>query len=186
MKTRKTISMSVILSLLILLSLSGCAASEKSVDVDELNLANGTNGAERITMEDQEAAQIQEFLRRTGVSEEEYYQALEDEKKKITLVLNNEANTADINALVAYLNGLSEVNSIDFTSKEQALEQWRSKAGEVFADQLEVGVLPGIIEIFLYDSADVPRISELLLSQESYLAINATPDNPADSIKTYL
>jgi hypothetical protein len=162
----------------------GCAGVQGFQKDNQSKTIDNTTESEE-TMGEEES-KIAEFGQSIGVSEEEYYQELDELSKRITLVLDNDASTTNIVALVECLENMSEVYKVEFTSKEQALDLYRSKVGSEQTATLELGVLPGIIEISLYDSADVPRISELLLSQESYLAINATPDNPADSIKTYL
>ena len=74
--------------------------------------------------------------------------------------------------------------SVGFTTKDQALEKFRSTSSSDIIDTLDgQNPLPASIDIELSDPQLVEQVASSLLSNATYQKISEDPSNPADSVK---
>lgn len=87
-----------------------------------------------------------------------------ESKPQVTAFFNNEASQEDINSLQNQLSQRSEIASIKFVSKEQALEIYKeqNKDDPLLLDLVTAEVLPASFEISAVKIEDLAGISETL------------------------
>jgi cell division transport system permease protein len=91
-----------------------------------------------------------------------------EERVEVRAFLSDSADIENVAAAMKDIGSFPEVLSVDYVSKEAALERARKEMGE-FADVFEAGVLPASIEVHLRPGMRSP----------------ATVKSVADKIKTY-
>jgi cell division transport system permease protein len=87
-----------------------------------------------------------------------------ESKPQVTAFFNNEASQEEINSLQNQLSQRSEIASIKFVSKEQALEIYKeqNKDDPLLLDLVTAEVLPASFEISAVNIEDLAGISETL------------------------
>ncbi|RNL44787.1 permease-like cell division protein FtsX [Paraeggerthella hongkongensis] len=102
----------------------------------------------------------------------------------ITAYVADDAPEADVQSVSSYVKGLEGVASVGFTTKDQALEKFRSTSSSDIIDTLDgQNPLPASIDIELSDPQLVEQVASSLLSNATYQKISEDPSNPADSVK---
>ena len=101
----------------------------------------------------------------------------------ITAYIDDNAKQADIDAMETYIQGLDGVASVSFTTKEQALEDFRNMSSNAdIVDELGGNPLPASINIELSDPQKVQAVADDIEASDLFKRI-ADEDNPADSLK---
>ena len=101
----------------------------------------------------------------------------------ITAYVDDDAKESDINAMEDYIKGLPGVSSVTFTTKEQALEDFRNMSSNAdIVDELGGNPLPASINIELSDPQLVQQVANDIQSSDLFKKI-ADEDDPADSLK---
>ena len=101
----------------------------------------------------------------------------------ITAYVDDDAQEADITAMEDYIKGLNGVSSVSFTTKEQALEDFRNMSSNAdIVDELGGNPLPASINIELSDPQLVQQVANEIQSSDLFSKI-ADEDDPADSLK---
>lgn len=111
-----------------------------------------------------------------------------DVEAKVTLqiLIRQDSEQADIDALTQTLQANPEVKSVGFTTKEQALENFKGTLGSneaLIAGLEESNPLPPSIDVELHDPKQVTVLADQVLSNPTFLKIADVPDNPASSLK---
>ena len=103
----------------------------------------------------------------------------------ITAYVSDDAEDASIEAVMATIEAWDEVESVDFTTKDEALESFQESMGSSdIIDQLDgQNPLPASIDIELSDPELVETVAERLASDTSFQEICDNPDDPSDSVK---
>ncbi len=103
----------------------------------------------------------------------------------ITAYVSDDAEDASIEAVMATIEAWDEVESVDFTTKDEALESFQESMGSSdIIDQLDgQNPLPASIDIELSDPELVETVAERLASDTSFQDICDNPDDPSDSVK---
>ena len=101
----------------------------------------------------------------------------------ITAYVSDDAKQTDINAMEDYIKGLDGVANVSFTTKEQALEDFRNMSSNAeIVDELGGNPLPASINIELSDPQMVQSVADQIETSDLFKKI-ADEDNPADSLK---
>ena len=101
----------------------------------------------------------------------------------ITAYVSDDAKQTDINAMEDYIKGLDGVANVSFTTKEQALEDFRNMSSNAeIVDELGGNPLPASINIELSDPQMVQSVADQIETSGLFKKI-ADEDNPADSLK---
>lgn len=101
----------------------------------------------------------------------------------ITAYVSDDAKQADISAMQDYITGLSGVSSVGFTTKDQALEDFRNMSSNAdIVDELGGNPLPASINIELSDPQLVQQVADEIERSELFAKI-ADEDDPAKSLK---
>lgn len=104
----------------------------------------------------------------------------------ITAYVSDEAEQSDIDALMSAIQGMEGVASVSFTTKEQALEDFRNSmtANPDILDQLDgTNPLPASVDVELSDPQMVDQVAAQIEQNGTFRAICDEPDDPADSLK---
>ncbi len=101
----------------------------------------------------------------------------------ITAYIDDNAKQSDIDAMESYIEGLDGVASVTFTTKEQALENFRNmSSNSEIVDELGGNPLPASINIELSDPQKVQAVADDIEASDLFKKIADEP-NPADSLK---
>ena len=101
----------------------------------------------------------------------------------ITAYISDDAKEADITELQNFIKGLDGVSSVSFTTKEQALEEFRNMSSNAdIVDELGGNPLPASVNIELSDPQLVQDVAGQIEKNETFIKI-ADEKNPADSLK---
>ncbi len=103
----------------------------------------------------------------------------------ITAYVSDEASQEDIQAVMATISNMEDVDTVSFTTKEQALENFSNSmtSNPEIIEQLDgTNPLPASIDVELTDPQSVQAIAQSIEAPE-YVAISEDPSNPGDSIK---
>ena len=101
----------------------------------------------------------------------------------ITAYVSDDAKEADITAMEDYVKGLAGVSSVSFTTKDQALEDFRNMSSNAdIVDELGGNPLPASVNIELSDPQLVEQVAGDIASSDLFAKI-ADEENPADSLK---
>ncbi len=111
--------------------------------------------------------------------------SIEDEVS-ITAYVADDAEQADIDSLMNTIRGIQGVSSVSFTTKDQALENFRNSmtSNPDVLDQLDgTNPLPASIDVELSDPQMVEQVAAEIEANGTFRSICDEPDNPADSLK---
>ncbi len=119
-----------------------------------------------------------------GVIVEHLVRNIENEVT-ITAHVGDDASQESIDAVISQISGLSDVASVSFTTKEQALEDFRETTiNPDIIDQLDgQNPLPASIEVDLSDPSQVETVVQQILDSTDYKSITDNPDDPAEAIR---
>lgn len=119
-----------------------------------------------------------------GVIVEHLVRNIENEVT-ITAHVGDDASQESIDAVISQISGLSDVASVGFTTKEQALEDFRETTiNPDIIDQLDgQNPLPASIEVELSDPSQVETVVQQILDNTDYKSITDNPDDPAEAIR---
>ena len=100
----------------------------------------------------------------------------------ITAFVKDGASDADIRATEEYIRGLDGVSNVTFTTKEQALENFRARtSNSAIIDELGSNPLPASINVELSDPQMVGEIADQIATSELFKKI-ADEEDPAKSL----
>ena len=101
----------------------------------------------------------------------------------ITAYISDDATEQQINTVQNYIEGLEGVSKVTFTSKEQALENFRNMSSSAsIVDELGGNPLPASINVELSDPQLVEQVASQIETNQVFIQI-CDEDNPADSLK---
>ena len=101
----------------------------------------------------------------------------------ITAYVADDASQNDIDAVMGFVRGLEGVQTVSFTTKDQALEKFSQSSGSEIIDTLDgQNPLPASIDVELSDPQLVEQVADSLRGNSTYAGI-ADDDDPSESIK---
>ncbi|MDO4589992.1 MAG: permease-like cell division protein FtsX [Slackia sp.] len=108
-----------------------------------------------------------------------------EDKVSITAYVDDEAAQSDIDSVMKKLKTTQGVESVGFTTKDQALENFQNSMSSTdIVDQLDgTNPLPASIDIELADPQMVETIAGQLAADPAFSKICDNPDDPSDSVK---
>lgn len=120
----------------------------------------------------------------TGVLVTEIVKSVE-EKVTIQIFLADGANTADVQALQAFVKSDALVDTVEYTSKDQALEKFKKQmaSSPEIIKQIGENPLPASLDITLKDPREVETVVSKIKGSDLFLKVADRPDNPEDSLK---
>ncbi len=104
----------------------------------------------------------------------------------ITAYVADDAPQESIDAVMNTVKGMGGVESVGFTTKDQALEKFKESmtTNPEIIEQLDgTNPLPASIDVNLSDPQKVDEIAGAIAADETFKSICDEPDNPADSLK---
>ncbi len=107
-----------------------------------------------------------------------------EDKVSITAYVLDEATDADINTMMSTIEKMSYVESVSFTTKEQALENFKeSEANLGMVDALDGdNPLPRSIEVELSDPQQVEGVAAQIIADPTFAKICDRPEDPSESV----
>jgi len=108
-----------------------------------------------------------------------------EEKVSIRVFLKDGAAPADVDSLQAALAADVRVKNVKYTSKEQALEEFKATMVESpeIVEQLEVNPLPASLDVDLKKPQDVTAVVEMIKANPAFIKVADRPDEPEKSLK---
>lgn len=101
----------------------------------------------------------------------------------ISAFISDDASQADIDAVTSYIEGIDGVASVNFTTKDQALENFKATSNSDIVDALDgQNPLPASIEVELSDPKLVEDVAGQIEENSTFASICGY-DTPADSLK---
>ena len=107
-------------------------------------------------------------------------------KVSITAYVADDASQTDIDGLKSFIEGLDGVSNVGFTSKEQALENFKNSmtSNPEIVNQLDgQNPLPASLDVELSEAQEVESIANAIQTNEMFARICDNPSDPADSLK---
>ena len=104
----------------------------------------------------------------------------------ITAYVADDATQEDISACEDFIRTLDGVQDVTFTTKEQALENFKNSmtSNPDIVDQLDgQNPLPASIDVDLSEAQEVTEIAEQIQGNELFVKICDNPDDPSDSLQ---
>lgn len=103
----------------------------------------------------------------------------------ITAYVSDEASDADIQKVMDQVKTYNGVETVSFTTKDQALENFRkSTSNPEIVDQLDgQNPLPASIDVQLDDAQSVQTIASEILANQNFVSICDNPSDPSDSLQ---
>lgn len=104
----------------------------------------------------------------------------------ITAYVADDASEQDIHAVEQYIQELPGVESVDFTTKDQALENFTNSMTsnpDIVAQLDGENPLPASIDVNLSEAQSVSDIANRFLENETFVKICDNPDDPSDSLQ---
>jgi cell division transport system permease protein len=109
-----------------------------------------------------------------------------EEKVSIRIYLKDGADPATVDALQQELISNAEVATVSYTSKEQALEDFKNtmvQDSPEIVEQLEGNPLPASLDVDLKDPRNVMTVVEAIKASPNFTAVADRPDDPEKSLK---
>ena len=101
----------------------------------------------------------------------------------ITAYVADDASQNDIDSVMSFVRGLEGVQTVSFTTKDQALKKFSQSSGSEIIDTLDgQNPLPASIDVELSDPQLVEQVADSLRGNSTYAGI-ADDDDPSESIK---
>lgn len=104
----------------------------------------------------------------------------------ITAYVADDATDANIQKVESYIEGLEGVSQVDFTTKDEALEKFRSSmtSNPEIVDQLDgENPLPASIDVELSDPQLVEQVAASIEGNSDFQSICDNPSDPSESLK---
>ncbi len=118
-----------------------------------------------------------------GVMIESMVSSVEDEVS-ITAYVADDADQASIDALMATIRSYEGVQSVGFTTKDEALEIFSQTSSSEIIESLDgVNPLPASIDVELSDPQMVEQIAGQIEANDTFRAVCDNPEDPAESLK---
>lgn len=121
----------------------------------------------------------------SGMLLDQVVQSVED-KVSIRIFLKDGAPAEEIDALQQELLANDMVDTVVYTSKEQALEDFKASMVQdspEIIDQLEGNPLPASLDVDLKDPRNVQTVVDSIKASETFTAVADRPDDPEKSLK---
>jgi len=109
-----------------------------------------------------------------------------EEKVSIRIFLKDGAAPEDVDALQQALVADARVKAVSYTSKEQALEDFKNtivQDSPEIVEQLEGNPLPASLDVDLNDPRDVMLVVEAIKTNPTFPKVADRPDEPEKSLK---
>jgi len=109
-----------------------------------------------------------------------------EEKVSIRVYLKDGADPAAVDALQQELITNAEVATVTYTSKEQALEDFKNtmvQDSPEIVEQLEGNPLPASLDVDLKDPRNVMLVVDAIKASPNFTAVADRPDDPEKSLK---
>ena len=109
-----------------------------------------------------------------------------EEKVSVRIFLKDGAAPEDVDALQQALVASPEVSNVTYTSKEQALEDFKETIAQdspEIVDQLEGNPLPASLDVDLTDPRNVLTVVNLIKADPTFPKVADRPDDPERSLK---
>jgi len=109
-----------------------------------------------------------------------------EDKVSVRVFLADEAPAEAVDALQAEIAANPAVSEVQYTSKEEALEQFKASLIEdnpEIVQQLDENVLPASIDVNLEDAQLVESVVATIQASPSFLQVADNPEDPNESIK---
>ncbi len=117
-----------------------------------------------------------------GFMVERIVESVEDEVS-ITAYVADDASQDDIDKVMSYVEGLEGVQSVSFTTKDEALENFSKTSNSDIIDTLDgENPLPASIDVELSDPQEVEDVADAIVGDDTFKKI-ADEDDAADSVK---
>lgn len=102
----------------------------------------------------------------------------------ITAFVKDDASEADVQKVMGQIQSYEGVQSVSFTNKDQALENFRkSTSNPGIVDQLDgQNPLPASIDVELAEAQSVTNVANQITANQDFVAICDNADDPADSL----
>lgn len=108
--------------------------------------------------------------------------SVEDEVS-ITCYIKDEATEAQYNAMMTKIKGFDSVQSVSFTSKDQAMENFKKTNPDIMDGLDGNNPLPASIDVELSDSQKVAEVANRIAADSDFKQICDNEANPSDSVK---
>ena len=108
-----------------------------------------------------------------------------EDKVSITAYVSDEATDADIKSVMSDIESIEYVESVSFTSKEQALENFKQymESNMDIVEQLDgENPLPRSIDVELADPQQVEAVADAIIGNEVFKNICDRPSDPSLSV----
>jgi cell division transport system permease protein len=108
-----------------------------------------------------------------------------EDKVSIQIFLKDGAASADVNALQSSLVTNPEVQGVEYTSKEKALDTFKKDMAQSpeIVKQLEGNPLPASLDVTLKDPRQVEVMVAQIKANPQFIKVADRPDNPEESLK---
>ncbi len=109
-----------------------------------------------------------------------------EDKVSITAYVADDASESDITSVENYIKSISGVQSVSFTDKDQAMENFKQSmtSNPEIVDQLDgQNPLPASIDVQLSDAQSVEDVASQIESNSTFQKICDNPSDPSDSLK---
>lgn len=108
-----------------------------------------------------------------------------EDKVSIQIFLKDGAATEDVEALQSWLLAEGMVDTVNYVSKEEALERFKEEmAGSPeIVENIRENPLPASLDVTLKDPREVQTMVASIMENEFFLKVCDRPDNPEDSLK---
>lgn len=104
----------------------------------------------------------------------------------ITAYVADDASQEDIDSVMRSIEGMDGVESVTFTTKEQALENFTTSMTsnpDIVAQLDGQNPLPASIDVQLAEAQEVSAIAQGILDNETFVSICDNPEDPSDSLQ---
>ncbi len=104
----------------------------------------------------------------------------------ITAYVADDADAKEVQSLQSYIQSIDGVSSVDYTSKEQALENFRNSytsSPEIVEQMGDENPLPASISIELSEPGRVGSVAKEIESNATFISVCDNPSDPSDSLK---
>ena len=104
----------------------------------------------------------------------------------ITAYVADDASEQDIDAVEQFIRELPGVESVGFTTKDQALENFTNSMTsnpDIVAQLDGENPLPASIDVDLSEAQSVSEVANRILENEGFVKICDNPDDPSDSLQ---
>lgn len=104
----------------------------------------------------------------------------------ITAYVADDASQEDIDSVMRSIEGMDGVESVAFTTKDQALENFTTSMTsnpDIVAQLDGQNPLPASIDVQLAEAQEVSSIAQGILDNETFVSICDNPEDPSDSLQ---